>query len=40
MARLLVTIGTATVLTLILAVPRDAVPVSQAKTAWPSEQPK
>jgi hypothetical protein len=38
MARLLVTIGTATGLTLILVVPRDAVPVSQAKTAPPPEQ--
>jgi hypothetical protein len=40
MARLLVTIGTAAGLALILAVPRDAVPVSQAKTASPPEQPE
>ena len=38
MARLLVTTGTAVALAMILVVPRDAVPVSQAKTAPPPEQ--
>jgi hypothetical protein len=36
MSRLLVTIGTAIALALILALPRDTVPASQAKTAAPA----